>query len=502
MLFAGTARALKRIASQCYPDQTINRQEEIWCIVCVGYIIAGIWIIFLWPDVHLVTISLRHIPLLAFNATITAVTLLSGTSLLLSNDEEDAEDPKQSVGSAKPRTSDALTLLTLVGIIGSYSTLSVRRSYTNVFQYVYFSLAVLCIIYNTQHESSILYDRVSRDDSSSWETPNDFSSIDEENFSSDERGTRLSTRKESRNQKLEFTSLLGGLGLFLIWSLYICSNFATRPSPHPSTSLDTEYIPQFPLEIVISMYREPIEDVADFIASLEHTSHLSDAIVTIYTKDYDVDVDHIRQRTGATRVTKLPNIGREGETYLNHITTHWDKLAKHTIFLQADVHNSREFYPRLRNYFDPERTGYLNLGAAEICHCENCGDRFFWSDNADLFPQYYARIYNTSSSACKDVSLSYKGQFIASAARIRGIDKAIYHDLRHAFVDEDSWAHQPEFLRGRPDSMTAPQFGYAMERMWNLVFQCEGMDVAWKCPTMISGWRIGGDEGDCQCFDT
>jgi hypothetical protein len=250
------------------------------------------------------------------------------------------------------------------------------------------------------------------------------------------------------------------------------------------------------------MYREPIEDVAHFISSLEHTQHLSDATVTIYIKDFDADVNHIRQRTGATRVTKLPNIGREGETYLNHITTHWDKLAKHTIFLQADVHNSREFYPRLRNYFDPERTGYLNLGAAETCHCKDCGDRNFWSDNAGLFPQYYARVYNTSSSACEDVSMSYKGQFIASAARIRGIDKAIYHDLRQAFVDENSWAHKPDFLRGRPDSMTAPQFGYAMERMWNLVFQCEGMDVAWKCPTMISGWRIGGDEGDCQCFDT
>jgi hypothetical protein len=250
------------------------------------------------------------------------------------------------------------------------------------------------------------------------------------------------------------------------------------------------------------MYKEPVKIVASFISSLEDTPQLSGANVTIYTKDTDANADDIRQRTGANRVTKLPNIGREGETYLNHITSHWDSLAKHTLFLQADVHNSREVHTRLHNYFDPERTGFLNLGSSDICNCENCGDQFFWTDNVGLFPEYYSRIYNSSSTACKQVSISYKGQFIVSAARIRGIDKAVYHDLRQASVDENSWAHQPDFLRGRPDSMSAPHFGYSMERMWNLVFQCEGLEVAWKCPSMTSGWRIGGDVGDCQCFDS
>ena len=90
---------------------------------------------------------------------------------------------------------------------------------------------------------------------------------------------------------------------------------------------------------------------------------------------------------------------------------------------------------------------------------------------------------------------------MVSAARIRGIDKSIYQDLWNAFADEKSWAHQDEFVRGRKDSMSAPLVGYTMERIWNLLFQCSDMDIAWKCPTLLSQWRIGGDVSDCQCFD-
>ncbi|KAF2033368.1 hypothetical protein EK21DRAFT_58873 [Setomelanomma holmii] len=290
--------------------------------------------------------------------------------------------------------------------------------------------------------------------------------------------------------------------LVALWAYYIYQNFAPKPPYYPTGSLDRNYEPQIPLEIVISMYKEPVEDVSSFITSLEQTTVLAGARVIIYIKDQDVNAEDIRQRTNATRVTKLANIGREGETYLHHINTHWERLAKHTIFLQADVHNSREFYPRLRSFFHSQRTGYLSLGPSDICDCQHCGDQFFWKDNTGIFPEYYSHVHNSTQDACKHVSLSYKGQFIVSAARIRGIDKNIYKNLWHAFVDENSWAHQPEFLRGRSDSMSAPRFGYSMERMWNLLFQCSDMDVAWKCPSMISGWRLGGDIGDCQCFDT
>jgi hypothetical protein len=503
MLFAGMARALRRLETQYYPDRTRSRDKEVWWLLGTGYTIAATWVLFFWPDIRLVTMHVRHVPLLAFNAALTAATLLCWISTVLPVEAEESEDSPMNADSKRRHTSDGLYLLTLVGIVGSYSTVSTRRSYTNVFQYCCFSAAVLCITCNTYQDSGNSHKNIREDDPLAYELLDDFSSTDEETLSAvDEPSTRLSSQMIKANGRLDFRSILGGVALVFLWALYIYNNFATRQFNHPSTGLDHDYKPSVPLEIVISMYKEPVKIVASFISSLEDTPQLSGANATIYIKDTDANAEDIRQRTGANRVAKLPNIGREGETYLNHITSHWDSLAKHTIFLQADVHNSREVHNRLQTYFDPKRTGFLNLGPSDICNCENCGDQFFWTDNVGLFPEYYSRIYNSSSTACKQVSISYKGQFIVSAARIRGIDKAVYHDLRQAFVDENSWAHQPDFLRGRPDSMSAPHFGYSMERMWNLVFQCEGLEVAWKCPSMTSGWRIGGDVGDCQCFDS
>jgi hypothetical protein len=45
---------------------------------------------------------------------------------------------------------------------------------------------------------------------------------------------------------------------------------------------------------------------------------LSDAHVTIYIKESETNNTHVKQKTGANYVITLPNVGREGETFLNH----------------------------------------------------------------------------------------------------------------------------------------------------------------------------------------
>jgi hypothetical protein len=348
MFSAGMARALRRLETQYYPDYTRSRDKEVWWLLGAGYTIAATWMLFFWPDIRLVTMDLRHVPLLAFNAALTTATLLGGISTVLPVEADEPEDSPMEAGSRCPHTSDGLYLLTLVGIVGSYSTLLARRPYRNVFQYRCFSAAVLCIIYNTYQDSEKSHKNVREDGPLAYKLLDDFSSTDEENLSAaDEPSLRLSTQMKKTNRRLDLRSLLGGFALVFLWTLYIYNNFTTRQLNHPSSSLDHDYKPSIPLEIVISMYKEPVKAVASFISSLEDTPRLSGANVTIYIKDADANADDIRQRTGANRVVKLPNIGKEGETYLNHITSHWDSLAKHTLFLQADVHNSREVNTRL-----------------------------------------------------------------------------------------------------------------------------------------------------------
>ena len=286
------------------------------------------------------------------------------------------------------------------------------------------------------------------------------------------------------------------------WVSYMRANFQTLPGKVaglPRPSLDTEYQALFNFDIVISMHRESLASVSSVITRINEL----DAIATsprifVYTKDEHADTSQLQRDLNAFDVIQVPNVGRESETYLRHIVANWDTLADHTLFIQADIHNPREFYARIQDYFQPN-TGMLSLGfSGNTCDCKNCGDRWGWSDRSGVLLDIYEKANRKS---CGPMLLSYKGQFLASARRIRGVNREVYEDLHHALVDPHSWAHQPKYLKGRPDSLNAPYFGYTMERLWSTLLQCSDLDVAWKCPTLLSGTRRGGGPGDCQCFD-
>lgn len=265
--------------------------------------------------------------------------------------------------------------------------------------------------------------------------------------------------------------------------------------------LDTSYQHTAELDIVISMYKESAEDIRTTMRKLKEIPMIaaSEPRLLLYVKDQEVSVTALKDATGASEVIKAPNVGREGETYLRHIVTRWDKLAKHTIFLQGELHNSWEIFRRLGTYFNAQ-TGMLSLGfSGNTCNCEDCEDRWGWSENPTTMQHIYGKIFNQECTG--PILLAYKGQFVASAKRIRGAGLARYKELWELIQDQTSWAHQPDYLRGRPDSLNAPWFGYTLERLWSVILQCNNLDIALKCPTLLSGSRRFGELEDCQCMD-
>ena len=164
-----------------------------------------------------------------------------------------------------------------------------------------------------------------------------------------------------------------------LWVAFPIVNFSESQNHRPANSepiLDFAHVPSLDTEIVISMYQEPIKSVNFLVSSLRSFPAFSTARVHIYTKDKGADVVGIQQQTRVDNVTRLPNIGREGETYLYHILSQWDSLAKHTIFVQGDIHNPREFFPRVRDFFDVGQTGILSIGfSGNICNCHKYSNR-------------------------------------------------------------------------------------------------------------------------------
>jgi hypothetical protein len=500
-LLAGTARALHRFILEWAPE-TFHHQRVNILLCGAGLFITGAVATYhaeeSWAGLFH-ALQREHYSLLLINALATATAILTGQSLVLLKNEPYAKSDK----SSPLHSSTKITTLTfMVGSIGLASTLSLRRSYTSWYQLGFFLLATLSLTevfdWNIVLRKERTYQkRMAIANSSDVESPGWVDRFGELN----ERG------KQNLRRRNITRCIQGVVLLSTLWIPYLTLNFSKKLYNAPAKtrpSLDYGYH-KYPattdVEIVISMYKESVYDVAKLISTLRDMPNLRKPRVHIYIKDSEASLAYVQSRTGADKITLLPNVGREGETYLHHILSAWNTLAKHTVFLQADVHNPREFYPRIRNYFDPLRTGMLNLGwSGRVCSCTSCSDHFGWRDTTRLFP--YLQSLIDPSSSCENVLLSYKGQFVVSSQRIRGISQSVYIDLHNALVNETSWAHQEPYLQGRTDSMSAPVFGYTVERIWNLLFQCSDMEVAWKCPTLLSGWRVGGGRGDCQCFDS
>ncbi|KAH7138324.1 hypothetical protein B0J11DRAFT_12740 [Dendryphion nanum] len=508
-IFIGVSRILYTGGARYFPE-VVAEQRRIDIVSCgAGILIGAVWIgIFGVEDPWRVKDSLRFsfVPLILVNILVTTTAIVLGRSTLF---PPYATDYRIAVRSQKESgILDVIAIIIITGITGLVSTLTLRRAYIGYGQIIAFCIAIICI--GGSSVSDLLQlGRIQADKGYSLVSPPaELEMFDGASTAASEDAewwldeTNSVAIDKDQNKKA-ISPLYVAIAVGAIWIIFLLLNFSEIILSSPSKVvpiLDQGYTPSVNQEIVVSMYKEPVEHVTSMLSKVKDMAGISDARVHIYTKDPKADVETLKKQTGAHNVTLLPNIGREGETYLYHIIDNWDNLAKQTFFLQADVHNPREFYPRIHDYFDSERTGMLSLGwSGIVCNCQECGDVYDMRDPLGLFPQLHQRI--TNSTTCETVLLSYKGQFVASAKRIRGIDKAIYKYLRDAFVDEKSWAHSEPYLLGRPDSMNAPQFGYQMERMWNLLFQCSDMDIAFKCPSLVSGSRFGGRKDDCQCYD-
>ncbi|KAE9379475.1 hypothetical protein N431DRAFT_553678 [Stipitochalara longipes BDJ] len=305
--------------------------------------------------------------------------------------------------------------------------------------------------------------------------------------------------------------------LFSSWTISTLSTASINAlTSNLPSKLDKFYHPTTRFEIVISMYDESPSDIHTLFSALKSTTLLSTLTptVTLYTKNPTHAVPSLQSKlkaqTGADRVEHLENRGREGGTYLHHIVNHWDELAEQTMFIQAHAHNIRELIPRINSYLVAD-SGFLSLGFAGVsCRCGRCGDRWGWEDKAGVVPGLYERIYGVPCEDETPILLTYKGQFVASARRLRGIPKAIYEDLLKTITSNSTSAGEvgskekdPEGGVVGEDTPENPHFGFAMERIWGLLGQCAtDQRVAVKCPSLLSGMSRGGEAGDCGCLDT
>lgn len=276
----------------------------------------------------------------------------------------------------------------------------------------------------------------------------------------------------------------------------------------------------YSLDFVVSRYAESASLLASNLQPLLELKATQDRAVRIVVYDtgeedrnssFREELQHALRSPTDIVVEHRPNVGREGAAFLHHITSRWNDLAHHTLFMQAGLHQPRHVRRLLRNYFVPQ-TGFLSLvSSRDSCSsCDGCWDHSAWSESQTIMENIYSRANH--GSKCKDFYLTYRGQFVASRNRIQSPGKALFEDLLGDIANPKSDKHSKEYvnqpwLPAKIDSMNAPLFGYTLERIWGVLMGCSNSRLALTCPSRLSAsmavLKVGSSPrlSDCQCLD-
>jgi hypothetical protein len=335
-----------------------------------------------------------------------------------------------------------------------------------------------------------------------------------------ERGLQVLAKR--KNELFQSRGTAGNSITFLIiagvaWSYALLKPLTVMPVPleYTNLSLDPSPFPASDLDIVISRYAESAVDVAQTLDQLLAVDSVRavHARVIVYNKNTDTlefERDLIASLTSNVSVSchALENIGREADTYIRHILAEWDTLATHTLFAQAEMDGFPTVLEWINTFFIPE-TGFLQL-AYEGRMCADCAHCGSWTDDPNvIFAMYHLANPNRQ---CRDLVWTYRGQFIASGARIRANGKDVYEHLLRNLTDPENEMHAPKYAQGiwhsaQNDSLNDPVFGFTVERFWGVMMQCSEPRVGHQSPSQLAvsirpQWLAGGfSHDDAQCLD-
>ncbi|CAF0916426.1 unnamed protein product [Adineta ricciae] len=247
--------------------------------------------------------------------------------------------------------------------------------------------------------------------------------------------------------------------------------------------------------VVLSYYAEDLNLVAQFIRfirNLQSIRRLNVSII-IYNKNSNISSIYLQKMLKVDVVHQLPNVGREGGTYLYHIINNYDTLADHTLFSQAgaDGVSIKEVESWLVNRLEKQFTtavGYMPLVSARWMEVYDCGRNIY--NNMVRLAELWALITQTLCPPDKQ-TVAYRGQFLVSNKRIRRQPLRIYMYLNELITaDSTHWIHTD---RRSPVSKSIPSnpfFGHIVERLWTVLFNCSKSDLINKCNRDV-----------CACFD-
>ena len=248
-------------------------------------------------------------------------------------------------------------------------------------------------------------------------------------------------------------------------------------------------------DIVLAHYQETpwkVKSAVTLLKAVPSITELNPRVI-VYSKGMEAASNAtssmaLKEQLGADILYTLPNVGRESDTYLAHIVEHYDELADHTMFLQAQIENLEGIQGLVHTHFRPS-LGVMSFGYYSECSCDACVSPL--NGNPDptygfkRIPQLYA-LFNEDFCPPTGLLLSFRGQFMASRGRITRNSKKKWELLRGAltnmshFIHDDPTPDQGLAFRNDKDP-TNPIFGHTLERAWMVIFGCNDLRIRHNC---------------------
>ncbi|BGP08616.1 hypothetical protein JCM10049v2_004463 [Rhodotorula toruloides] len=346
------------------------------------------------------------------------------------------------------------------------------------------------------------------------------------------------TRKQSSDRTSPYSSRTPSL-LSLVPFFPLLIHLLTLPVSYTSVSLACSYLPPSlrsticptsastptsrSVDLVIAYYDEALERTRNHINDVRRTPFVRKRSnrVVLYNKGPKGE-EEIRKGLGlrwTDEVVPIPNLGREGATYLTHILLHYNAtlsslvpsfhpspppaslltplshlrtthLADHTYFLQPHLAWADIAAPRMRIVEDD--SGFAHFGPLIRGECG-------FDKRVDVdFPTVKELFNIFAGEMCPPTGhlMAWSAQFAVSKRRILANPYARYSSLSSLLEAPLShWIHN---LWGPNDSggPSNPAFGHSVERAWPVIFGCWDPKLAAECPDEVA------EKEKCQCLDT
>ncbi|BGP15520.1 hypothetical protein JCM10213_006580 [Rhodosporidiobolus nylandii] len=221
------------------------------------------------------------------------------------------------------------------------------------------------------------------------------------------------------------------------------------------------------------------------------------------------------QREKGDSVVLLPNVGREGGTYLRHLLSRYDAsipgsnapatlprdkplpgLADTTLLLQPHLAWDFLALPRLNRALVRE-TGFLSLGPylSTLCGEDSRGTGAY--SGVKLV---WKAIYGEHAD-CRDGdeenrrASTWSGQLAVGRETVLSRSREAYERIRERVEAPDDDPIHREWSPAGPSTSSNPAFGHSLERSWPLIFGCDNSRLEQQCADDAQ------QTDKCQCFE-